>query len=157
MSRQTWRGRGFGGEVRGGSSSLTHKGEQYVPFIGDRDMVAQLGTVPTQGLTHFIHLQPLPSQGFRHHLAVVSLYNPWTRGPVRAHPRTYEFATDLQIRTPHLLCSQARSHSHAFIHKHPMFLPSSQHLLVTVLLSLKVILVTPGGGSVSPSATQGQA
>jgi hypothetical protein len=48
MARQTQRGRGFGGEVKG-TSSLTQKGEQYTPLISDLDAVAWPGTAPTQG------------------------------------------------------------------------------------------------------------
>jgi hypothetical protein len=35
----------------------------------------------------------LPSWRFGHLLAIVSPYEPWTGGPVKAHPRPYEFAT----------------------------------------------------------------
>jgi hypothetical protein len=75
--------------------------------------------------TCFIHLQLLPSWGFRHLLAIVSPYKPQTGGPVRAHPGLYEFATDLQIGTPHWLYSWAASQAHTFFHtlSHSTLLP----------------------------------
>jgi hypothetical protein len=75
--RQRWKGWGlwWGGK---GSSSPSHKGKQITP-------------------THFVHLQPLPSQGFRHLLALVSPYMSLTGVPVRAHPRPHEFNMDLHL------------------------------------------------------------
>jgi hypothetical protein len=69
-------------------------------------------------LTHFVHLRLLPSQGFRHLLAIVSPYNPWTRGSFRAHLRPYKFSMDLQIRALHLFHIQAMSLTHTHTHMH---------------------------------------
>jgi hypothetical protein len=48
----------------------------------------------TNNTTHFVHLWLLPLWGFRSLLAIVNPYKPQTRGPVRAHPRPYEFIMD---------------------------------------------------------------
>jgi hypothetical protein len=48
----------------------------------------------------------------------VSPYKPQTRGPIRAHPRPYEFTMDPQIRTPHSLCNQAIPQACTFTHSH---------------------------------------
>jgi hypothetical protein len=101
-------------------------------------------------------LQPLPLRGFRHLLAIVNPYNPWTRGPVRAHPRLCKFATDPWIGTPNLLQSQATSHSHTFTCRHLTFLLSSQCPGVMVLLLLKVTWVTLEGDQASPLPLRGR-
>jgi hypothetical protein len=81
-------------------------------------------TGETNNTTHFVHLQLLSSWGFRHHLAIVSPYNPLTRGPVRVHPRPYEFTTDLQSGLhAHFitrLCLEVTlSHTHTAQYFHP--------------------------------------
>jgi hypothetical protein len=80
------------------------------------------GTASTQD-PHFVPLWLLPLWGLRQFLAVVCPYNPRTRGPVRALPRPYEFATDPQIGTPHLFHSQVTSqtlkHMHIYAHTFP--------------------------------------
>jgi hypothetical protein len=65
MAVQTQRGRGFGGEIKG-ASSLTHKGEQYVPLIGDLDMVAQQGTAPMQDPHLLCPSLAAPLKRFKH-------------------------------------------------------------------------------------------
>jgi hypothetical protein len=116
MARQTQRGRGFGGEVKG-EPLLQHTRENNTCPLSVTWM-----QLPSQELhlhrvfTHFIHLQPIPLWGFRHLLAVVSPYKPWIRGPVRAHPWPYEFATHLQIGIPHSLCSWTASQARTFTH-----------------------------------------
>jgi hypothetical protein len=87
--------------------------------------------------------------GFRHLLAVVSPYKPWIWGPDRAHPRPCELAKDLWIWTLHLLCSQATTHSHTFIFRHPTFPPHKHCLGITVLFSLKVTWMTLGDDQAS--------
>jgi hypothetical protein len=106
------KGKGFWKRCKSGFSSLTHNGEQYVPFIGDLDMVGRPGKAPIEGPHLPCHLQLLPSQGFKHLLTAVSPYKPQTRGPVGAHPGPYEFATDPWIRTLHSLHSWATSQAH---------------------------------------------
>jgi hypothetical protein len=107
-SRQTQRGRGFGGEVRG--PPLWHTGESNTSSISSC----------------------VPHGNFKCLLAIVSLYKSWTGGPVRDHPRSYVFAMDLWIGTPHLLHSQATSYSHMFTCRH-LFPLHSQCLGVMVL------------------------
>jgi hypothetical protein len=48
MARQTQKGKGFGGEVKGALFSDT-QGRKYVPLIGDLNTVTLPGTAPTQG------------------------------------------------------------------------------------------------------------
>jgi hypothetical protein len=142
-SRQKQKGRDFGGEVRG--PPLRHTGKNDVCSLSVTWMLSASQELHIhEVLTCFVHLL-LPSWEFRHLLVVVSLYKPWIRGPVRSHPRSYEFATDLWIMTPHLLCSQAMSHSHTFTCRHPRFPPHFQCLEVNVLLLLKDTWVSPGG------------
>jgi hypothetical protein len=64
--------------------------------------------------TYFIHLWLLTLWGFRYLLAIVSPYNLWTGGPVRAHSRPYELTIDPGIRTPHSLCNQVTSQASTF-------------------------------------------
>jgi hypothetical protein len=118
-SRQTQRGREFGWEVKG-CPLLWHTRKSNMHSLS----VTLTGS-PVQELhlhmvfTCFAHLWLLPLCL----LATVSPYKPWTGGPVRAHPRPYEFTMDPQLRTPHLLHSQVLSHSHTFTCRHPMSRP----------------------------------
>jgi hypothetical protein len=106
-------------------------------------------------LTCFVCLRLLSLRGFRHLLAVVSPYKPQTRGPVRAHPRTYEFTMDPWIEIPHLLHSQAMSFTH--VHTQASNVSTlRQRLGVTVLLSLKVTQVTPGIDQAPPLPLRGR-
>jgi hypothetical protein len=120
-------GVGFWRRGKGGPSSLTHKAEKCVPLIGDLDMVALPGTAPTQG-PHLL----CPSLGSYMSLSCSESVQIPDQRSVRAHPRPYEFTRDLWIGTPHLLDSQAMSHSHTFTCRHPVSPPCTQSLGVMV-------------------------
>jgi hypothetical protein len=61
--RQTPRGKGFGGEVKG-ASSLSHKGKQLCPLLVTWTWSPGQELHLHRVLTCFVHLQSLPSQGF---------------------------------------------------------------------------------------------
>jgi hypothetical protein len=152
MSRQKQKGRGFGGEVRG--PLFWHSGKNNmcplsVTWTWSPSRELHLHRV----LTCFICFWMLPSWEFGHFLATVSLYNPWTRGFVWAHPRSYEFTMDTWTGTPHLLHSQTMSQTHRHMHIYDHILPPCSLNLGDMISPLTGLLRCVWRWSVFPSAS----